>query len=201
LPVRRIGVQSFPDPISRLSSISHVAADPELPDLLARLRGGDHAAADELLRRCRERLETMARAMLRRFPVVAAHEQTADVVQEVSLSLLAALRTLDVADTRAFHALAAEHVSRRLLDLARKHRRDAQPAASNPDADLDLWADLHEAAQRLPLESREVFALRFYHGWTLAQVAAVLGVSVATARRRWLEALAELAGQLRDLPE
>jgi RNA polymerase sigma factor (sigma-70 family) len=172
----------------------------EIPDLLARLRGGDRAAADELLRRCRERLETMARVMLRRFPVVATHEQTADVVQEASLSLLAALRTLDVADTRAFHALAAEHVSRRRLDLARKHRRrDTPPAAG--DADLDLWADLHEAAQRLPLEPREVFALCFYHGWTFAQVAAVLGVSVATARRRWLEALVELVGQLRDLPE
>jgi RNA polymerase sigma factor (sigma-70 family) len=174
----------------------------ELPDLLSRLRGGDRAAADELLRRCRGRLETMARVMLRRFPVVAAREQTADVVQEASLSLLAALRTLDVANTRAFHALAAEHVSRRLLDLARKHRRrDAPPAVGDPDADLDLWADLHEAAQQLPAEPREVFALRFYHGWTFAQVAALLGVSVATARRRWLEALAELTGQLRDVPE
>src|SRR5258708_37147818 len=95
----------------------------DLPDLLARLRGGDRAAADELLRRCRERLEAMARVMLRRFPAVAAREQTADVVQEASLSLLAALRTLDVTNTRNFYALAAEHVSRRLLDLARNHRR------------------------------------------------------------------------------
>jgi RNA polymerase sigma factor (sigma-70 family) len=174
----------------------------ELPDLLARLRGGDRGAADELLRRCRERLEAIARVMLRRFPVVAAREQTADVVQEASLSLLAALRTLDVKDTRSFYALAAEHISRRLLDLARKHRRrDTPPAAEDPDTDLDLWTELHEAAARLPVELREVFALRFYHGWTFAEIAALLGVSGATARRRWLEALAELEGQLRDLPE
>jgi RNA polymerase sigma factor (sigma-70 family) len=174
----------------------------ELPDLLARLRGGDRAAADELLRRCRQRLETMARVMLRRYPAVAAREQTADVVQEASLSLLAALQTFDVADTRSFYALAAEHVSRRLLDLARKHRRrDAPPAADDPDADLERWAELHEAARRLPMEPREVFGLRFYHGLTFAQIAPVLGVSVATARRRWLEAVAELAEQLRDLPE
>ena len=64
-----------------------------LPGLLAHLRNGDRAAGDELLRRCRERLERMARAMLRRYPRVAAHEQTADVVQEASLSLLQALRT------------------------------------------------------------------------------------------------------------
>ena len=174
----------------------------ELPDLLARLRGGDRGAADELLRRCRERLEAMARVMLRRYPAVAAREQTADVVQEASLSLLAALRTLDVTNTRNFYALAAEHVSRRLLDLARKHRpRVAPPVADDPDADLDLWTDLHEAAQHLPAEPREVFALRFYHGWTFAEIAPLLGVSVATARRRWLEAVAELADQLRDLPD
>ena len=173
----------------------------ELPDLLARLRGGDRSAADELLRRCRERLEAMARVMLRRYPAVAAREQCADVEQEASLSLLAALRTLDVADTRSFYALAAEHVSRRLLDLARRHRRrDMPPAADDPDADLDRWADLHEAARRLPAEPREVFALRFYHGRTFAEIAAILGVSLATARRRWLEAVAELAGQLRELP-
>jgi RNA polymerase sigma-70 factor (ECF subfamily) len=174
----------------------------ELPDLLARLRAGDRAAADELLRRCRERLEAMAHVMLRRYPAVAAHEQTADVVQEASSSLLAALRTLDVADTRSFYALAAEHVARRLLDLARKHRRrDAPPTAADPDADLDRWAELHEAAARLPAEPREVFALRFYHGWTLAEIAALLGMSVATARRRWLEAEVELARQVRDLPD
>jgi RNA polymerase sigma-70 factor (ECF subfamily) len=155
-----------------------------------------------LQRRCGERLVAMARVMLRRYPGVAAREQTADVVQEASLSLLAALRTLDVTDTRSFYALAAEHVSRRLLDLARKHRRRAAPPApDDPDADLDRWAELHEAAGRLPAEPREVFALRFYHGWTNACVAALLGVSVSTARRRWLEAVAELAGQLGDLPD
>jgi RNA polymerase sigma factor (sigma-70 family) len=174
----------------------------ELPDLLARLRRGDRSAADELLRLCRERLEAMARVMLRRFPGVAAREQTGDVVQEASLSLLAALQSLDVRDTRSFYALAAEHISRRLLDLARKHRRrDTPPTADDPDADLDLWAELHEAAGRLPAEPREVFGLRFYHGWTFAEIAALLGVSVATARRRWLEAEAELARQVRDLPE
>src|SRR5688500_8583969 len=99
-----------------------------LPELLARLRQGDRAAVEELLRRCQRRLEAMARAMLRRYPRVAAHEQTGDVVQEASLSLLAALRTLDPADTATFYGLAAEHVRRRLLDLARKHRPREVPA-------------------------------------------------------------------------
>src|SRR5207237_798423 len=74
------------------------------------------------------------------------------------------------------------------------------PAAA-PAAGLGRSADLHEAARRLPAESREVFALRFYHGRTFAEIAAILAVSGATARRRWLEAVAELAGQLRELPD
>ena len=174
-----------------------------LPDLLARLRIGDRAAMDELLRRCRDRLEAMARAMLRRYPAVAAHEQTGDVVQEASLSLLAALRTLDVADTRSFYGLAAHHVRLRLLDLARKHRRrEVVPVAEDPDADIERWSALHEAAERLPIEPREVFSLRFYHGWTFAEIASLLGVSGPTARERWLEAAAELREQLRGvLPE
>ncbi len=171
----------------------------ELPDLLARLRNGDRAAADELLSRCRERLEAMARAMLRRFPAVAAHEQTADVVQEASLSLLAALRTLDVADTRSFYGLAAHHVRLRLLDLARKHRRrETVPLADDPDSDLARWSALHEAAEGLPVEPREVFSLRFYHGLTFAEIAPILVMSIPTARRRWLEAVAELREQLKD---
>ena len=175
----------------------------ELPDLLARLRGGDRVAADELLSRCRDRLEAMARAMLRRFPAVAANEQTADVVQEASLSLLAALRSLDVADTRAFYGLAAHHVRLRLLDLARKHRpREAVPKPDDPDADLERWTALHEAAERLPVAPREVFSLRFYHGWTFAEIAPLLGISVPTARRRWLEAVAELRERLKgELPQ
>jgi hypothetical protein len=43
--------------------------------------------------------------MLRRYPQVRQHEQTADVVQEPLLNLLAALRQLSVAPARAFHGL------------------------------------------------------------------------------------------------
>lgn len=195
--------QAFTDRISKMSPDAPTSLRTTiLPDLLARLRRGDRTAADELLRRCGERLEAIARVMLRRFPTVSAREQTGDVVQEATLSLLAALRKLEVADTQSFYALAAEHVSRRLLDLARKHRRrDTPPAAEDLDADLGRWADLHEAARCLSDGPREVFALRFYHGLTLAEIATLLNVSVATARRRWLQAEADLALNLREFPE
>ena len=185
----------------------------DLPHLLARLRGGDRDAADELIRRAGRRLEEMARGMLRRYPVVAQREQAEDVLQEASTSLLSALRTLDVADTRAFYGLAAEHLRRRLLDLARRHRRGGGGPVSlerlpgrgaeipaPADADLGRWEALHEAVERLPAAPREAFSLRFYHGWTWQETADLLGVSVPTARQRWYEAMAHLADWLRELP-
>jgi RNA polymerase sigma-70 factor (ECF subfamily) len=174
----------------------------ELLGLLGRLREGDREAADELLRRCVGRLTTIAHTMLRQFPAVAAREQTVDVVQEAAVSLLSALKGLPIADTRAFFGLAAEHVRRRLYDLARKHRRRpvAVPLPNDPDVDIARWEALHEAAEKLPGELREVFSLRFYHGCSLAEAASVLGLSDSTARRRWLEAAAELAAALQDLP-
>src|SRR5262245_45174180 len=94
-----------------------------LRQLLARYRQGDRAAADELLRRAGQRLEVLARQMLRRFPRVRAGEQTGDVLQEAVISLLGALRELDLRSTRDFYNLAAAHLRRRLLDLARRQRR------------------------------------------------------------------------------
>src|SRR5258708_7153108 len=61
---------------------------------------------------------------LGRYPGVRRGEQPADVVQEATLSLLAALRELSFAPTRDFYGLAAEHIRRRLRDLNRRH---AQP--------------------------------------------------------------------------
>jgi hypothetical protein len=116
------------------------------------MRKGERAAADELIRRCGERLERIAHAMLRTYPRVAAHEETGDVVQDASLSLLAALREVDVGDTAAFFGLAAEHVRRRLLDLARKHRAREARAAEDHDADMERWADFHETVGELPAD-------------------------------------------------
>jgi RNA polymerase sigma factor (sigma-70 family) len=46
----------------------------------------------------------------------------------------------------------------------------------------------------LPADEREVVGLVFYHGWTHAQVAALLVVSKRTVRRHWRRALARLCG-------
>jgi RNA polymerase sigma-70 factor (ECF subfamily) len=190
--------------------------------MLARFQGGDAAALDELIRRTGERLERLARKMLRGFPAVRAREQTGDVLQNALVRLSRSLRQVRPASTADFFRLAAEQIRRELLDLARYHRRRSvvnqplppvsagesssapfdAPDPNIPDsADLDRWHALHEAVERLPAELRQVFGLTFYHGWTQAQIAGLLEVSDRQVRRLWRDACLRLNDFLRgDLP-
>ena len=125
--------------------------------------------------------------------------------------------------TRDFFGLAAEHVRRELLDLARHYgaakrrgsgRRlgladsdesgddiDVPDRADDAD-DLERWAAFHEAVAQLPAEEREVIGLSFYHGWTQADIAQVLQVSDRTVRRYWQSAVLRLGEALGgELPE
>jgi RNA polymerase sigma-70 factor (ECF subfamily) len=184
--------------------------------MLTRYRDGDTAALDELLRRIGERLEGMARKMLRGFPVVREREQTDDVLHNALLRLTRALREVRPSSTADFFGLAAEQLRRALLDLARYHRRRAgvnqplpdgsspldpiDPNAADP-RDLERWQALHEAVEHLPAELREVFGLTFYHGWTQAEIATLLGVSDRQVRRLWRQACLRLNELLAgDLP-
>jgi RNA polymerase sigma-70 factor (ECF subfamily) len=167
---------------------------------LDRMRAGDPAARDELLAACQRRLEALARRMLRRYPNVARWADTGDVFQGAVMRLLRTLEAVRPADTRAFLGLAAAHVRRELLDLARRfdgprgvgaNHGSVGPdgldtaAPDNRPAELDRWAAFHEAVEGLPAEEREVFGLTFYHGWTQARVAELFGVDERTVRRRW----------------
>src|SRR5262245_54659707 len=91
----------------------------QLQNCLERLRAGDASARDELVRAAHSRLEHLARRMLRKFANVRRWADTGDVFQGAVLRLLRSLEAVPVADTREFLNLAAAHVRRELLDLAR----------------------------------------------------------------------------------
>lgn len=186
-----------------------------LHDWFRRMQAGDRMASDELLRAAGDRLEKLARRMLRAFPNVRRWADTGDVFQESVVRLLRSLEQLDPppASVQDFLNLAAAHIRRELLDLARrcgtaKRRGDVpldaggsqggfDPAASMDDPDeLELWRRFHEEVEKLPVEQREVISLRFYHGWTEAEIAELFGVTERTVRRRWAAGCASLSDVL-----
>lgn len=182
---------------------------------LDRWRGGDRTAIDDLLRAVGTRLEKLSRRMTQSFPNVRSVADSADVLQSSLIRLLRTLQVLRPPTTRDFFNLAAVHIRRELLDLARRckkrkphvplvttddsnrHPGAPAPPAAMPAADFDLWVRFHQAVDALPSEEREVVGLVFYHGWTQAQIAELFGVDERTVRRRWSHAcqsLRELIG-------
>jgi RNA polymerase sigma-70 factor (ECF subfamily) len=172
---------------------------------LERFRAGDRATADALLRRVGGRLERPARSMLRGFPGVRRWADTGDVLQGALVRLLHTLHATQPQSTRHFANLAALHIRRELLDLARhyRHRLDPPRGAGEPTSDLaesnaaaadelELWSAFHEQVEQLPAEEREVVGLTFYHGWTQVQIAELFEVDERTVRRRWRSAVLKL---------
>lgn len=169
-----------------------------------RWQAGDRDAADEMLRRTGARLDHLARKMVRGFPNVRRWADTADVLQGATLRLLNTLRNLRPATTRDFFNLAAVHIRRELLDLARHygvkghdqlapdHDVCDQHSEDGAHDELEIWCRFHAAVEGLDSEQREIVSLVFYHGWTQGQIAELFGVNERTVRRRWVAACGKL---------
>lgn len=208
--------------------MSGMSSDPSLQTVqlhgwLERLRAGDLTARDELVRSVCGRLERLARKMLKSFPNVRRWADTDDILQSTLMRLLHTLEKVEPASTRDFFGLAAEHIRRELLDLARhfnaKRRASGkavplepsdsstsagnEPIAQADDPDeLENWCRFHEEVDKLPTEEREVVGLVFYHGWTQAEIADLFKVTERTVRRRWQSACLHLSETLGGgLPE
>jgi RNA polymerase sigma-70 factor (ECF subfamily) len=107
-------------------------------------------------------------------------------------------------------------IRRELVDLARhyfgaegiggKHLTDGGKAVEaetdrhvEPES-LEAWTAFHEHVDRLPAEEREVVSLLWYEGLNQHDVAAALGISLATMKRRWQSARLLLFEHLKDQP-
>jgi RNA polymerase sigma factor (sigma-70 family) len=175
---------------------------------IVRLTGGDPAARAELLALACDRMREIAQRMLRRFPNVRRWDETDDVLQNAAIRLYASLSRITPKDARGLLGLAATHIRRELLDLARKHAGPESYAANHetnvkhaggdelwkvdsaaayhesPDQ-LTRWTRLHEAAASLPAEEKELFHLIWYLDMSQEEAARMLGCSVRTVKRRW----------------
>lgn len=186
--------------------------DPSSPlgELLRRHAAGDPAARNLVLVHCLDRFKLLARRMLGQFPDVS--EGPTDIAHRLVIRLMSALDQLTFDSPADFLRLATWHTRRVLIDLVRKRRPVTMPAAdgSAPAAVADppvttddpcklaRWAEFHAAVRGLKPGPRTVFGLIFYQGLKQDEVAALLGCSLKTVRRRWQEARLALAERFDD---
>lgn len=182
--------------------------DRQLRASLERLAAGDLRAREDLIVIACERMRGLAHRMLRTFPTVRRWDETDDVVQNAAMRLYRAITQIQPRDARGFIGLAAVQIRRELLDLAKKHaggesyaanhetnyhrldgehraKIDAAPGYDDEPARQERWTRLHEAAETLPDEERELFHLVWYLGMKQEEASQVLGCSVRTVKRRW----------------
>jgi RNA polymerase sigma factor (sigma-70 family) len=190
---------------------------------LARWNEGDRRARDELIRHTCGRLRRLAQRMLRDYQRVKQFEQTDDVFQTALLRLHKALEDVRPPSLADYYRLAGVQVRRVLIDLARHYfgpqgmgrhwQPTGEPAGSTAGdrapayeaqqstfdpARLADWSEFHRRVEDLPDEERQAFDLLWYQELPQADAAALLGISTATLRRRWLSARLRLREALKD---
>lgn len=171
-------------------------ADSSTRDLLAGARAGDAAARGQLWQKLYGELRRLAAGHLRRHP--GTLEPTA-LVHEVYLRL--AGRELQGQDRGQFFALASLAMRSVLIDAARRRRvRRPAPLLALDQIELAVCdaERLETLLGRLAAESPElgqVAALRCF-GLGTAELAAAMGMSEPTVKRRWRLARAWLAREL-----
>jgi RNA polymerase sigma factor (TIGR02999 family) len=180
----------------------------DVTQVLAAAEAGDPHAAAELLPLVYDELRKLAAARL-------AAEAPGQTLQATALVHEAYLRLVAGGGGDApgsqhwnsrghFFGAAAEAMRRILIEAARRKRRarhggglrrlDLDALAEAPAPDGDLLA-LNDALDRLAAEDpakAELVKLRYFAGLTLEEAAACLGMSPATAKRRWAVARAWL---------
>ena len=186
-----------------------VARMGDVTRLLARVGGGDAAAAEQLLHEVYGELRRLAGSKMARERVGQTLQATA-LVHEAYLRLLGG-ETPRWSGRAHFFAAAAEAMRRILVETARRKQRlkhgDGQRrvdldsdcvVADAPSVDvLALDEALGKLAASDPAKA-QVVKLRFFAGLTMPEVAAALGISLATAERHWTFARSWLYAELSD---
>jgi RNA polymerase sigma-70 factor (ECF subfamily) len=194
--------------------MAEVSQTAQLQALLDRLNAGDDTARAQLLERSLERFRKLTRKYFSKTSRLRRRDETDDVVNKAMIRLHKALTQIHPSSVKTYEGLATRHIRWVLHDLARElARRPIQYTGvwvPGPTPELDgpaapdgepsgpaEWAEFHEAIGRLPDEVREVVDALFYGGMTQPEAAELLGVSVATVKRRWVQAQVLLGNALK----
>jgi RNA polymerase sigma factor (sigma-70 family) len=186
----------------------------DIAGLLERLRRGDEAARRAILERAYHRLMRIAGTVFHEdFRSLRDRHDVESVVSVLWIRLVAALEKTQPETPENFFGLVFVHVRHALLDLARSQRRDDarrcnghldagqseeppafDPADSSQDpARLALLTEVHQQVATLPDDERTVFDLRYYGGYSQAEIAQLLGLHPRKVSRLWYAATSRLA--------
>lgn len=172
--------------------------EPGPEQLLAGLADGQEAAFAALYRLFGERLFRTA------LTLVGNSSDAEDVVQEVFVALVRSRSGLRQVNNLAAYLFAAlRHAAGRLLERrAREPNKSFDVVAIPVTADrssssaVDQLAErrvwMRKALERLPVEQREIIALKIDGGLTFAEIAEVLCISPNTVASRYRYALEKL---------
>jgi len=195
----------------------------DITRLLLAWGGGNEAALAELFPLVYEELRVMAQNHLRRERSAHTLQRTA-LVHEAFLRLVDQ-KSVDWQSRAHFFGIASTMMRRVLVDHARKHYSqkrgggaqhlslevsealgerseagsvplDALAITADPRVDLGAIDAALKRLEGLDLQQGRVVELRFFGGLSVADTAAVLGVSVATVKREWALARAWLQREL-----
>lgn len=183
----------------------------QLQNLINLATKGDNSAWEATLQHACDRLRSLASRMMRTNQRVRRWAETDDVLQNSLIRLHRSLSEVRPESPRQFYGLATTHMRRELIDLARKHfgaeglganhHTDGGIAAENqtntaePET-VEAWVKFHEQVEALPDQEREVVNLLWYEEMTQPEAAEVLGISLATVKRRWQAARLRLSESL-----
>jgi RNA polymerase sigma-70 factor (ECF subfamily) len=192
----------------------------ETQELLVQAQAGKGAAIDNLMARHRDYLHRFVEFRLD--PKMAARVDPSDVVQEAQLE---AMRRLDdflqhrpmpfrlwlrqiaydrLVMLRRYHVGAARRTVDREVALSERSslllagRMLASSTASKQFARRELAAEIRKAITQVPVHDREVLLMRSFEGLSFEEVAWLLGIDPAAARKRHGRALLRLHNLLAD---
>ena len=192
----------------------------ETQELLVQAQAGQRAAVDRLLARHRDYLHRFVEFRLD--PKLAARVDPSDVVQEAQLE---ATRRLDdflrqrpmpfrlwlrqiaydrLVMLRRFHVRSARRTVDREVALSEQSslllagRLLVNSTASKHLARRELAAEIRKAMAQVPVQDREVLLMRTFEGLSFDEVAWLLEIDPAAARKRHGRALLRLHKLLAD---
>lgn len=173
--------------------------------IIERIKNGDFAASDELLPVVYDELRSLASSRLGKESVKTL--QTTELVHEAYLRLVGKDQLWD--GLPHFFAAAAEAMRRILVDGARSRNRlkrgggrtreelsDSRLGSTHSSDEILIVNDLFDRFAELHPKEAEVAKLCYFADFSLTESAKALGISVATAHRRWEFARMWLYGEV-----